>query len=350
MLAMINCFSICFNTYHDPHPCSVQIVGLGTDDLVTTGTNQGVLQSNLQSFGTAIACVVVCVPSFIDTLLDMLPSNIFSFCYNDRRPVLKLRKAEIIRMTHFERILFIVGIWMIPAAEFQNAFIGDQFSVAWSSRLVVSFNSGSTILIFTSFLLFSYRMSTFFTPISSLIISILLCCSQTLNLAAYRRTWIMHNCPSTDEQKKSVMYAKSSGYFLAAFIIIFVIKGLYDLLVVHKKQKKLLSSYQSMELQVRNSVVLAHLVASFIGLIYHVVAAIPSKSGAPIISDDPQAILKYRVICLIMAAIVFVTEFRCRKNEVTRSLYEAIEVKKKYIQYVNAEIKAPLNVAFLGIR
>ena len=105
-----------------------------------------------------------------------------------------------------------------------------------------------------------------------------------------------------------------------------------------------------MELQVRNSVVLAHLVASFIGLIYHVVAAIPSKSGAPIISDDPQAILKYRVICLIMAAIVFVTEFRCRKNEVTRSLYEAIEVKKKYIQYVNAEIKAPLNVAFLGIR
>ena len=349
-LALLNCFEISFNAYHDPEPCSVQLKGLGTDDLITTETFQGVLNSNYQSFGTAIACVVVCVPTLIDTLLDMIPSNIFSFFYNDKRPVLKLRKAEIIRMTHFERIVFIVGIWMIPAAEFQNAFIGNKFNLAWSSRLVVSFNSGSTILMNTSFLLFAYRMSTFFSPISCLIISILLCCSQTVNLAAYRRGWMNHDCPTTDEQRKAILYTKVCGYFLAAFIIICVIKGLYDLFVAHTKQNKLMSSYQSMELQLRNSILLAHLVAASIGIIYHIVAGIPTKSGAPIISDDPQAILKYRIICLIMAVIVFVTEFRCRKNEVTRSLYEAIEVKKKYVQYVNAEIKAPLNVAFLGIR
>ena len=349
-LALINCFSISFNPYHDAQPCPVQIMGLGTDDLVTTETRQGILQSDYQSFGTAIACFVVCIPTFIDTLLDTIPSNLFSFCYNDHRPVLKLKKAEIIRMTHFERMLFIVGMWMIAAAEIQNAFIGNKFSIAWSSRLVVSFNSGATILIFTPFVLFAYRVSPLFTPMSSLITSILLCCSQTLNLAAYRRGFIIHNCPTLEAQKKSVLYARVSGFFLAAIIIICVIKGLFDILVVDKKQNKLLSSYQTMEKQVRNSILIAHVIAAFIGLIYHIVAASHSSSGAPIISDDPQAILKYRIVCLIIAAIVFVTEFRCRKNEVTRSLYEAIEVKKKYIHYLTGEIKAPLNVAFLGIR
>ena len=348
--ALVNCFSINMNPYRDPHPCAVQIMGLGTDDLIATETRQGILQSNYQSFGVAMSCVVICVPTFVDTLLDMIPSNLFLFFYNDKRPVLKVKKAEIIRMTHFERMLFIVGIWMIPAAEFQNAFIGNKFSIAWSSRLVVSFNSGSTILMNTAFLLFSYRITTFFSPISCLIMSILLCCSQTLHLGAYRRGWFDHNCPMLAAQKKSIIYAKVCGYSLAVFIIICVVKGVYDLLVFRKKQNKLLSSYQSMELQLRQSIILAHVVAAFIGVIYHVVAAIPSKSGAPMLSDDPQAILKYRIICLIMAVIVFVTEFRCRKNEVTRSLYEAIEVKKKYIHYVNAEIKAPLNVAFLGIR
>ena len=63
------------------------------------------LQSDLWNVTGAVACIVICIPAILDTILDLLPTSVMNLFYSDARPQWKQLSSGILRFTHLERMV-----------------------------------------------------------------------------------------------------------------------------------------------------------------------------------------------------------------------------------------------------
>ena len=70
----------------------------------------------------AVACIVICIPAMLDTILDLLPNWVMNLFYSDERPQWKSISNEILRFTHLERLIMVAGIIINPIQTINLAY------------------------------------------------------------------------------------------------------------------------------------------------------------------------------------------------------------------------------------
>jgi signal transduction histidine kinase len=97
-----------------------------------------------------------------------------------------------------------------------------------------------------------------------------------------------------------------------------------------------------MDKQFRRMVIGAHYLIAMAS-----VFTISSRILSP---DDSYASTKILLGVYAMGILVLIVEYRIRKNEIDRSLYTAIDVKKRYARSIDEEVRLPLSMALLDVR
>ena len=96
--------------------------GLTDDQLLQYLYYNETQTADLWNVTGAVACIVICIPAVLDTILDLLPTKVMNLFYSDERPQWKPISTEILRFTHLERLIMVAGIIINPIQTINLAF------------------------------------------------------------------------------------------------------------------------------------------------------------------------------------------------------------------------------------
>jgi hypothetical protein len=277
-----------------------------------------------------ISAIMISIPLAMDVLLDMLPAwvNVLVFAESRQLSGLPVRKSDrtLFHLTTLEKISFIVGTVCLSALSFQPVR-----SYGTPAILNLSFLNANTCLVTCPILAFLTRCAPTWTPIISVSIAGLICVGAALSSFS--------NLPVPSEAVKAEIFLASETIVTIAFslyILVCVISAVNTFWfhvpypddvqqAAGKSTVNATSDSNSKENsrrvatdRFRNCVIASHMATTLVIAIVNPVWFFETGH----LSSVDYTVIIYTLV--VASAIVYVTEFRVRKSEVTNALVSRI--------------------------
>lgn len=273
-----------------------------------------------------ISAIMISIPLILDVFLDMLPPwvNALLFAETRQLSVLSMKKSELtlFHLTVLEKVSFIIGTVCLSALSFEPVR-----SYRTPEILNLSFLNANTCLVACPILAFLVRCAPTWTPIRCATIAFLICAGALLSSFSY--------LPTPSEEI-------SMNIFSASEITVTIAFGLYILMCfisaintiwfhvpypddpeINRPSNATSDSNSVQDLKkkstnrFRNCVIASHIATTFIIAVVNPVWFFETGN----LSSVDYSVIIYTLV--IASSIVYVTEFRVRKSEVTTALVSA---------------------------
>jgi hypothetical protein len=325
-------------------------------DFASTGGNQSISTNNttlvnddyIVQFsksptfnGAAMSGLIIALPSAVDTLLDMVPEFIVVRFFQDPRHHLAKRQSAdsstVMKMSNPERFMFCVGCFICATCTFPPLQTASNPTDIW-----FGFSNANTCLILYPIIAFLVRCSRSITPPKALFLALLLFMPGICSSTGFAVLKSMPEKATLAEQLSS----SANIFMLIAVIVysIYLVQAVCTSLFTADAFKADLQKKSDERFRVL--VVGAHMCSLLISVVLQCVWF--WIGGLGVLSLEDLTMILYSSTA--SAGIVFIVEFRVRKNEFVQALYTIIESKRSYIRYISHELRTPMNAAFLGIK
>ena len=130
------------------------------------------LEESVIYYQSAISCLIICLPTLIDSIISKLPQFIVKYIYVDDHFTLKATdEMTVIRLTHNERLIFVIGVAILSLP----GFLTQSSLRVHGSLISGSFNDVALLLTTSPIVGFLSRCERkIFTPWLSFLINIIL--------------------------------------------------------------------------------------------------------------------------------------------------------------------------------
>ena len=334
------------NQYHSPDFDPTTELGGINDDGVLQYVYSKELLTDVYNVAGAVASIVICIPAVADTFIDAMPFYIIDQLYKDDRHRIKPVSNEILRFTHFERFLFVVGIVINPllilyiAANPPTNYSSNHIPYRMFEReLLITKLLGDCYVVAPVMMLLS-RLSTVWSPSFAFSIQLLLSIGTVFSLRKGAPP-----CTLTTANYKIGDNVGHISALILGFLGVVASLAVYcrEFVLTYKNRDTVSSSSQvAMDKKFRGAVIGAHITIFLLELCTFL--------SRIIFVPERNAHAKTRFGTFSIALLVFVVESRIRVNEINRSLYAAIDTRKQYARYVEGELRSPLSIGLLSVR
>jgi hypothetical protein len=305
------CFAfVCFvPLYYHPSGSTANVTN-GTDDYIA------VFQNDPQFRQAALSCLIVAIPSCLDLLLDLIPSAwLFP---GDYQVKLRSSSSSIFQLNLVERLLFVIGVASLAALS-----VNAQGSKFPPTVLFSCFANCNTILTIGPILSLFTRTAPTWHPVMTILLTCMVGAASFLNAFVSALTSKSMSMISDITLSSKIILNVASGLYVLMCVLAMINTFVRDVKYPDDDDegkrkagymKNANSKRSASERGARNLVIASHAVATLAQFVLKSVWVWYAGS----LSHYRLEILIYTVMAA--AAVVFVTEFRMRKRQVTNAL------------------------------